>query len=186
MGRFIVKRDELTGLPRALTEAVASARAILDIFPAPGVGVFAAGIGLGCGLGWPLRQAYGPPRAFCGPGVGVGVVAAGYGQGIVGIRFGRDRRAPRTREHIASVEGWIIARCDAAGAQVSRFVRRVGAGVRPQPPPPPPRKRRWFERGGQRGGSAFVHAGSTSLEPIFYRHSCAASTLISSLVAPRG
>lgn len=145
MERFVVKRDELTGIPRAVVDAVASLRALIDIFPPPGIGLFAAGIGLGCGLGWPIRQAYGPPRAFCGPGIGVGVVAAGYGQGIVGIRFGQDRRAKKTREKIASVEMWIVSTCDTLVEKFSQVARNVTGKMEPAPSAPPQR-RPWWRR----------------------------------------
>lgn len=122
---FVVQRDELEGLPGALLRGATTLRAILDVFPPPGIGVFGAGLGFGCGFGWPMRAMYGPPRAFCGGGVGVAVVCAGYGQGIAGVRWGHDKRAKEAKANIRRVEDWIIARCAAVAAVLSLSLKRL-------------------------------------------------------------
>jgi hypothetical protein len=135
LGALIPSREELSGAPRALVDFAATARAVTDIFPPLGVGIFGGGIGIGCGVGWPLRAAHGPPRAFCGPGIGVAVVAAGYGQGMAGVRWGHDLRAAEAKANIARVERWILRRCASVAAAVSGVVARVrGTGRGPERP----------------------------------------------------
>ena len=97
-----MKTPELEGSPGALVQTVDRIKSAIEVFPPLGIGV-GAGFALGCGLGWPIRRAVGPPRAFCGPGVGVGV-GLGYGQGF-GRRFGKDRRSPQLRGIISNIEG---------------------------------------------------------------------------------
>lgn len=96
----------LPGLPGRFTNAVHKVKTATQIFPPVGLGI-GAGIGLGCGFGWPLRRAYGPPRALCGPIVGIGF-GVGYGQGF-GRRFGRDTRPQPVQQWVRSVEGWLDA-----------------------------------------------------------------------------
>lgn len=99
-----MRREDLRGFPRTLYNATSRARSVLEIFPPVGVGAGVAGIGIGCGFGWPFRAAYGPPRAFCGPGIGIAVVGAGYGQGFLGRRFGKDKRSSDAMRSLRSIE----------------------------------------------------------------------------------
>lgn len=115
-----MRRDELRGIPRALYSATNRARSVLEVFPPIGAGAAAAGIGIGCGFGWPLRAAYGPPRAFCGPGIGVAVVGAGYGQGFFGRRFGNDTRSSEAIRNLKAIE----KRIEQSTTNVVRLIRR--------------------------------------------------------------
>lgn len=96
------ERPDLPGLSGALIRAVDKFKAITNVFPPMAVGI-GAGIGMGCGFGWPLRRAYGPPRALCGPMIGCGF-GIGYGQGIVGRRFGRDQRTDSFKQSLRNLE----------------------------------------------------------------------------------
>lgn len=170
---FVVQRDELQGLPGALLRGATTLRAVLDVFPPPGIGVFGAGLGLGCGVGWPMRAMYGPPRAFCGAGVGVAVVCAGYGQGIAGVRWGHDKRADEAKENIRRVEAWIIARCAAVaavlGANLQRLERREKKIEPAQDRAGSRKKRRAARR-----AAAFVLAPAGGGTPFRFAHAIAA------------
>jgi hypothetical protein len=102
-----MKREDLSGVPKAVYGAVSRARDIFEVFPPVGVGICVGGIGMGCGFGWPMRAAQGPPKAFCGPGIGVALVGAGYGQGALGRRFGRDKRSDKARQNVARLETYL-------------------------------------------------------------------------------
>lgn len=145
---YVIQRDDLEGAPRALVEGVAKFRKVADIFPPLGAGVLGGGMGVGCGLGWPIKAAYGPPRAFCGVGIGVAVFGAGYGQGMAGKRFGRDRRADEAKANIVKMESVIVAACD----RVAEFGRKVLGKDKVVVEETKIRERRWFRR----GGGAFV------------------------------
>lgn len=145
---YVIQRNDLEGAPRAVVEAVAKFRKVADIFPPLGAGVLGGGMGVGCGLGWPIKAAYGPPRAFCGVGIGVAVFGAGYGQGMAGKRFGRDRRADEAKANIAKMESVIVAACD----RVAEVGRRVLGREKVVVEEKKVRERRWFRW----GGGAFV------------------------------
>jgi hypothetical protein len=112
------KADELDGFPAAVLGAVQKVRSVIDILPPVGGGALVAGVGIGCGIGWPAQAAYGPPRAFCGPGIGVAVVGVGYGQGVVGRRFGKDKRSAEAKQNLAALEG-----------RVQQFVSSVSTSI---------------------------------------------------------
>jgi hypothetical protein len=115
-------------VPKAVYSTVARARELLDVLPPVGGGLLVAGVGMGCGFGWPMRSAYGPPRAFCGPGIGVAVIGAGYGQGVFGRRFGRDKRSDKTMQNVARLEKQI----DRIWTNFIRNIRRrLRLGVSP-------------------------------------------------------
>lgn len=109
---------ELPGLSGVVVRAVRKFRQITNIFPPPGVGI-GVGIGLGCGFGWPLRRAYGPPRALCSPMIGFGF-GVGYGQGFFGRRFGRDLRSEDFKLSLVKMES-------ALDAVVVRLLVLIGA-----------------------------------------------------------
>lgn len=95
------EQSDLPGLPGAIVNGARRIRKATNVFPPLGIGI-GGGIGLGCGFGWPLRSAYGPPRALCGPAIAVGI-GIGYGQGI-GRRFGRDERSETFKKAVARIE----------------------------------------------------------------------------------
>lgn len=102
---------DLPGIPGLITKAAHNFRKATSIFPPPGVGI-GVGLGIGCGFGWPMRKAYGPPRALCGPGIAVGI-GFGYGQGI-GKRFGQDVRSADFRNWVKAIEtrlDSVVERC---------------------------------------------------------------------------
>jgi hypothetical protein len=103
------KAEDLDGIPATIYGAAKKARSIVDILPPAGGGVLVAGVGIGCGIGWPIQAAYGPPRAFCGPGIGVAVIGAGFGQGVAGRRFGKDKRSEEAKRNVALLEARVKA-----------------------------------------------------------------------------
>lgn len=92
---------DLPGIPGMLSNAAHRFRKATQILPPIGLGI-GIGIGVGCGFGWPLRHAYGAPRALCGPAIAAGV-GFGYGQGM-GRRFGIDHRPKAFTDWIKQVE----------------------------------------------------------------------------------
>ncbi len=92
---------QLEGAAGAWLNFVRRVVSFVDIFPPISVGA-GAGIGIGCGLGWNIRSLYGPPRAFCGAGIGV-MGGIGYLQGFV-RRFGKDNRNEESMERIRNIE----------------------------------------------------------------------------------
>lgn len=112
------------GMPGRLARAAHWLRTRTQVLPPVAVGV-GVGMGLGCGIGWPIRRAYGPPRAVCGPAVGVGV-GIGYGQGF-GRRFGSDTR----HESFLTVLGRVERGIDTLVHRIGEGFRRVWRGRAP-------------------------------------------------------
>lgn len=114
---------DLPGVPGQLARAAHAFRKATQIFPPAGIGA-GVGIGLGCGFGWPLRAAYGPPRAMCGASIGVGI-GIGYGQGF-GKRFGSDNRPRGLRTWFSNVENAL----DSGASAAWKWIRSLGRSAK--------------------------------------------------------